>query len=115
MALSDPESANLATVPTIVPTETPYPTCTPTPTHTPTDTPIYTDTPTPTITPTANLYQYVTVIPPGGTEADSQIGALKYEVTAGEVLSALPLIILVILTLIRIVWQARRGRGGKPA
>jgi len=78
--------------------------------HAQTSTP--TNTPTPTATPTAtatlNLYQFVTVIAPGG--GDPQAGVIKYEVNAGDVMIALLLFALVVLSIVRLVVRFRRGQ-----
>lgn len=111
--LTSGEISALYSVPTVVPTETPVPTCTLTPTNTPTPTPTWTptNTPTPTLTPTntptADLYTYITVIPPGGTVSDSHPAALVYQATAGQILIALLLSALLLLALFEKMLRAR--------
>jgi hypothetical protein len=83
---------------------------TPTPTATPTSTP--TPTPTPTPLPTLDLNRYVTVIPPGGSPEDAQDGALRFEVTAGQVMNALLGLGLVLIAVIELILKLR-GRGGE--
>lgn len=76
---------------------------TPTPTATPTETP------TATITPDLSIY--VTVIAPGGSPEESVDGALRFEVTAGQVMQAALVIVLVVLAVMDLILRMR-GRGG---
>jgi hypothetical protein len=53
--------------------------------------------PTPTVTATYDLYQYLTVVPPG--EVISHGGAIRYEVNLGDFMIALLLFGILVLAL----------------
>jgi len=105
--LTSSEISALSSSPSATPT--PVATCTPSPTQTPSATLTPSNTPTPTITPSAtlNLYTYVTVIPPGGGLSDAQGGAIKYEVTAGQIIIALLLFAIFLIAVVNEILKAR--------
>lgn len=76
-------------------------------TSTSTPAPTSTATAIPTATATYDLYIYVTVVPPG--ESVPQGGAIKNEVTLGDVMIALLLFALLMLSIVRLVLRFRRG------
>lgn len=78
---------------------------TPTPTSTPTSGP--SPTPTATLSPTPNTIVYSTVIAPG--DESGQDVAFRYEITAGEAANALLLFALVVIGLLRFVYELRMG------
>lgn len=105
--------STLNTVPSVSPTATLYPTCTPSPTLTPTITPsmsptmTLTPSQTPSPTATLDLYSYVTVIPPGGGLSDAARGAMKYEVTIGQIMIALVLFAILIIGVFDLIIKSR--------
>lgn len=70
-----------------------------------TDTPVPTITPTPTatFTPTPDLFVFSTIPAPGGAGDPGQPVAVRFEITAGELLIAVLLFALFVLNLLSLV------------
>lgn len=94
---------------TLTPSNTPTGTLTPSPTYTPSDTPTYTITPSPSLvytwtpTPTPNLMVILTL-------TTGQQVAVKYEITAGDAMTASLLVMLLCFSIFGVFLQTRRRR-----